>query len=51
MTSDSRLQASVFMNDKGRIADPHDDMPNYRWVTAHLPESMSCDGQSDEERL
>ncbi|KAJ5487096.1 hypothetical protein N7530_001396 [Penicillium desertorum] len=49
MTSDSRLQASVFMNGRGRIADPHDDMPGYCWVTAHLPESMSCDEQSDEE--
>ncbi|OQD70928.1 hypothetical protein PENPOL_c001G10259 [Penicillium polonicum] len=49
MTSDSRLQASVFMNGRGRIADPHDDMPDYCWVTAHLPENMSCDGQSDEE--
>ncbi|CAG8887952.1 unnamed protein product [Penicillium egyptiacum] len=49
MTSDSRLQASVFMNGRGRIADPHDGMPDYCWVTAHLPESMSCDGQSDEE--
>ncbi|CDM33968.1 unnamed protein product [Penicillium roqueforti FM164] len=51
MTSDCKLQASVFMNDRGRIADPHDDMPDYCWVTAHLPESMSCGGQSDEEIL
>ncbi|KGO69382.1 hypothetical protein PITC_065180 [Penicillium italicum] len=49
MTSSSRLQASVFMNGRGRIADPHDDVPDFCWVTVHLPESMSCDGQSDEE--
>lgn len=49
MTPDSRLQASVFMNGRGRIVDPHDDMPDCCWVTAHLPEDMSCDGQSDEE--
>ncbi|CAI7602811.1 unnamed protein product [Penicillium palitans] len=24
-------------------------MPDCCWVTAHLPEDMSCDGQSDEE--
>ncbi|OQE46402.1 hypothetical protein PENCOP_c001G07909 [Penicillium coprophilum] len=49
MTSDSSLQASVFMNGRGRIADPHDDVPDFCWVTVHLPESMSCDRQSDEE--
>lgn len=37
------------MNGRGNIADPHDDMPDFCWVTAHLPEDMSCEGQSDEE--
>lgn len=38
------------MNGRGRIADPHDDVPGFCWVTVHLPDSMSCDdGQSDAE--
>ncbi|KAJ5467732.1 hypothetical protein N7475_005484 [Penicillium sp. IBT 31633x] len=44
-----RYQASVFVNGRGTIADPHDDMPEFCWVTAHLPEDMSRGGQSDEE--